>query len=192
MRSMLGRRLWHVSTGLCIVAAAWLLPKTTFLLSLGAVTFLFLAFELVRLRASSVNRWFCLHFGSLLRQEEVSHVTTSSYVLIAALVAYLAFGRDIAVLSVCFLAVGDVAAGIVGWHMGRTKLLGKALEGDLACLVSCLATGFLLHYVGLNVGLVTIAAGALGATIGQAVSGPVDDNLTLPLLAGVAMAVVPP
>ncbi len=192
MRSMLGRRLWHVSTGLCIVAAAWLLPKTTFLLSLGVVTFLFLAFELMRLRASSLNRWFCLHFGSLLRQEEVSHVTTSSYVLIAALVAYLAFGRDIAVLSVCFLAVGDVAAGIVGWHMGRTKLLGKALEGDLACLVSCLATGFLLHYVGLNVGLVTIAAGALGATIGQAVSGPVDDNLTLPLLAGVAMAVVPP
>jgi dolichol kinase len=124
--------------------------------------------------------------------EEVSHVTTSSYVLLAALVAYLAFGRDIAVLSVCFLAVGDVAAGIVGWHMGRTRLFGKALEGDLACLVSCLATGFLLHYAGLNVGLVTITAGALGATIGQAISGPVDDNLTLPLLAGVAMAAVPP
>jgi dolichol kinase len=189
---MLGRRLWHISTGLCIVAAAWLLPKTTFLLSLGVVTFLFLAFEMVRLRASSLNRWFCWHFGSLLRMEEVSHVTTSSYVLLAALVAYLAFGRDIAVLSVCFLAVGDVAAGIVGWHMGRIRLFGKALEGDLACLVSCLATGFLLHYAGLNVALVTITAGALGATIGQAISGPVDDNLTLPLLAGVAMAAVPP
>lgn len=119
-------------------------------------------------------------------------MTTSSYVLIAALVAYLAFGRDIAVLSVCFLAVGDVAAGVVGWHMGRTRLFGKALEGDLACLVSCLATGFLLHYAGLNVGLVTITAGALGATLGQAISGPVDDNLTLPLLAGVAMAAMPP
>jgi dolichol kinase len=192
MRSMLGRRLWHISTGLGIVAAAWLLPKTTFLLSLVVVTFLFLTFEAVRLRASSLNKWFCLHFGSLLRKEEVSHVTTSSYVLIAALVAYLAFGRDIAVLSVCFLAVGDVAAGVVGWHMGRTRLFGKALEGDLACLVSCLAAGFLLHYAGLNVGLVTITAGALGATIGQAISGPVDDNLTLPLLAGVAMAAVPP
>ena len=192
MRSMLGRRLWHISSGLCIVAAAWLLPKTTFLLSLGIVTFLFLAFELVRLRASKVNRWFCLHFGALMRKEEASHLTASSYVLIAALAAYLAFGRDIAVLSVCFLAIGDVAAGVVGGHIGRTRLFGKASEGDLACFVSCLATGFLLHYAGLDVGLVTIMAGALGATIGQAISGPVDDNLTLPLLAGVAMAAVPP
>ena len=189
---MLGRRLWHISTGLCIVAAAWLLPKATFLLSLGIITFLFLAFELVRLRASRVNTWFCLHFGSLMRKEEVAHLTASSYVLIAALAAYLIFGRDIAVLSVCFLAVGDVAAGVVGGHMGRTRLFGKALEGDLACFASCLATGFLLHYAGLDVGLVTIMAGALGATIGQAISGPVDDNLTLPLLAGAAMAAVPP
>ena len=192
MRSMLGRRLWHISTGLCIVAAAWLLPKTTFLLSLGIVTFVFLAFEQVRLRASSINRWFCLHFGSLLRKEEVSHLTASSYVLIAALVAYLAFGRDIAVLSVCFLAVGDVAAGVVGWHIGRTRLFGKALEGDLACFLSCLATGFLLHYAGLDVGLVAIMAGALGATVGQAIPNPVDDNLTLPLFAGAAIAAVPP
>jgi len=180
-----------VSASLAIVIALWFLPKMALLLSLGSVTFLFLVFELTRLRVSGINRWFISHFGSMLREEEKSGLTTSNYVLLAALVSYIAFGRDIAVLSVAFLAIGDVAAAIVGQRMGRTRLFGKALEGDLACFLSCLAIGFVLYYAGLHGGSRTIIAGAVGATIGQAVQMPVDDNLTLPLLAGVLMAAVP-
>ena len=161
------------------------------LISLGLVTFFFLGFEVTRLNVPHINRWFLAHFGSILREEEASRVTTSSYVLISALVAYLAFSREIAVLSVCFLAVGDVAAGIIGLHLGRTRLFGKALEGDVACFVSCLAAGFVLCYAGLEVGLVAVLAGSLAATVGQAIRSPVDDNLTLPLFAGVAMAAMP-
>ena len=171
--------------------AAWFLPQMILILTMGSVTFLFLAFEFTRLRVTSINWWFISHFGSMLREEEVSGVTTSSYVLVAAVVAYLVFGRDIAMLSVSFLAIGDVAAAIVGQNIGRTKLFGKALEGDLACFISCLATGFVLHYAGLDVSPLTIIVGSLGATVGQAIKMPVDDNLTLPLFAGVVMAVVP-
>jgi hypothetical protein len=39
----------------------------------------------------------------MLSEEEMTNVTTSSYVLIAAVVAYLAFGKDIAVCAVSFL-----------------------------------------------------------------------------------------
>lgn len=192
MRNTLRRRLWHLSSGLCIALAAWFLPHMILLVSLGVITFLFLAFEITRLNIPRVNNWLFSHFGSLLRDGERSSVTTSSYVLIAALAGYLFFGRDIAVLSVCFLAVGDVAAGVVGRWIGRTRLFGKALEGDLACFFACLATGFILHYSGLHVGLVPILVGSAAATIGQAICNPaVDDNLTLPLFAGVAMAAMP-
>src|SRR4030042_6626429 len=136
MRTMIKRRSWHLSAGLGIAFAAWFLPTTAMLISLGLVTFIFLAFEFIRLKVPSMNRWFFSHFGSLLREEETSRVTTSSYVLVAELMAYLAFGRDIAVLSVCFLAVGDVAAGIVGRYIGRTRLFGKGLGGELACVVA--------------------------------------------------------
>ena len=191
MKSSLRRRLFHLSAGLCIVIALWSLPKMPLLLSLGSVTFLFLIFESTRLRVSSINRWFISHFGSMLREGEKSSLTTSNYVLLAALVSYIVFGRDIAILSVSFLAIGDVAAAIVGQHIGRTRLFGKALEGDLACFLSCLAIGFIFYYVGLNVGSLTIVIGAAGATVGQAIQMPVDDNLTLPLFAGVLMAAVP-
>jgi len=191
LKSMLRRHLWHVSASLSIVLALWFLPKIPLLISLGSVTFLFLAFELTRLRVSSINRQFISNFGAMLRDEELSGLTTSNYVLIAALISYIAFGRDIAVLSVSFLAIGDVAAAVVGRQIGRTRLFGKALEGDLACFFSCLATGFILSYAGLEVGALTVFVGAVGATIGQAIQTPVDDNLTLPLLAGVLMVAVP-
>lgn len=193
MRNTLRRRLWHLSSGLCIALAAWFLPDTILLVSLGAITFLFLAFEILRLNTPRINNWFFSRFGSLLRDGERSSVTTSSYVLIAALMGYLFFGREIAVLSVSFLAVGDVAAGVVGGWIGRTRLFGKALEGDLACFFACLAAGFILHYcAGLHVGMVPILVGSVAATVGQAIRNPaVDDNLTLPLLAGVAMAAMP-
>jgi dolichol kinase len=191
LKSSLRRRLFHVSASLSIVMALWFLPEMPLLLSLGSVTFLFLLFELTRLRVSGINRWFISHFGSMLREEEKSSFTTSNYVLLAALLSYIVFGRDIAVLAVSFLAIGDVAAAIVGQHMGRTRLFGKALEGDLACFFSCLAIGFVLYYAGLHVGSRTVILGAVGATIGQAIQMPVDDNLTLPLLAGVLMVAVP-
>ena len=156
MRSTLRRRLFHMIASFSIVLAAWLLPKVPLLLSLGSVTFLFLTFEFIRLRFTGINWWFISHFRSMLREEEVSNVTTASYVLIAAVVAYLAFG--------------------------------KALEGDLACFVSCLAIGFILCYAGKDVSPLAILAGSVGATLGQAIKMPVDDNLTLPLLAGFLMA----
>ena len=180
-----------MSASLAIVIALWFLPETPLLLALGSVTFLFLLFDITRLRVSGFNRWFISHFGSMLREEEKSSLTTSNYVLLAALVSYIAFGRDIALLAVAFLALGDVAAAIVGDRFGRTRLFGKALEGDLACFLSCLAIGFVLYYAGLHVGSRTVIVGAVGATIGQAIQTPVDDNLTLPLLAGVLMAAVP-
>lgn len=192
MRSALRRRLFHLVAGLAIALAAWFLPGDRLLVWLGTVTLLYLAFEFTRLRVPRLNRWFFRYFGSLLREAEATRVTTSSYVLIAALISYRVFGRDIAVLCVSFLAVGDVAAGVVGCHMGRTRLFGKSLEGDVACFISCLATGFALCYAGLDVGPIAVLTGSLAATAGQGIPSPVDDNLTLPLLAGVAMAAVPP
>ena len=191
MTSRWQRWLWHVSACFSLSAVAWFAPETFFFISLSAVTFLFLLFEFTRFKSTSINRCFFSCFGSLLRPAEVSSVTTSSYVLVAALIAYLAFGKEIVVLSVCFLAVGDVVAAIVGSHWGKIKLFSKVLDGDLSCFVACLVTGFILFYAGLNISEIAILVGAIAATIGQAIRTPMDDNLTMPLFAGMAMAAAP-
>ncbi len=72
MSSPLKRGLFHIFGGLFIPIAALFLPRMVLLISLGAVTLIFLAFELLRFRALGINKWFFLHFRPLLREEEVT------------------------------------------------------------------------------------------------------------------------
>lgn len=190
----LKRGLFHLFGVLSIPIAALFLPRTILLIVLGAVTFVVLAFELIRLKIPGINRWFLSVFKPLLRGEEASRLTGSGYTLVASLIAFLVFPRDIAVVAISFLAVGDVMATIVGKQIGRTRLLGKGktLEGSLACFISCLIVGLIFYYAGLDVGLLTIAVGALGATIAEAIPLPLplNDNLTIPLFAGLVMIAI--
>ena len=188
--STLKRGLFHIFGGLFIPVAALFLPRTFLVISLCAVTFIFLAFEFVRFRAPGINRWFFSFFKPLLREKEASRLTGTSYILIASLIAFLVFQRDIAVLALSFLAVGDAMATMVGERIGKRRLLGKTLEGDLACFISCLAIGFVFYYAGLNIPLLVILVGSVGATIVEAIPLPINDNLTMPLFVGVVMTVM--
>ena len=190
--SSLSRGLFHIFGGLVIPITALFLPRVVFLSSLGAATFIFLAFELLRLRTTTVNRWFLFYFKPLLREEESSRLTGASYVLISSLFAFLVFPRDVAIVALSFLAVGDALGTIIGKSWGRRKLWGKTLEGDLSCFVACLVTGSIFHYAGLGVSLLAVLAGSVAATLMEAVPLPINDNLTIPLLAVVVMTVVPP
>jgi len=195
----LKRGLFHTFGVLTIPIAALFLPKTILLISLGAAIFIFLAFELTRLKVPGVNRWFLSVFKPLLRGEEASRLTGTGYTLVGALIAFLVFPRDIAVVAVSFLAVGDAMATMVGKWIGRTRLpgkgktgKGKTLEGSLACFISCLIVGFICYFAGLDVGLLAILVGALGATVAEAIPlpRPLNDNLTIPLFAGLVMVAV--
>jgi len=190
MSSILKRALFHIFVGLSIPIAAIFLPTVVLLLVLGSATGVFLAVDLVRLRAPAVNRWFRRLFGPLLREKEVSHLTGASYMLLASLIALLAFPRDIAVLALSFLAVGDAVATLVGQWVGRRKLLGKSLEGELACFIVCVAIGFGCYHAGLNIALPAILVGSVCATLAEAIPLPIDDNLTMPLFAGAVMTIM--
>lgn len=190
MSSTMKRGLFHIFGGLSVPIAALFLPRMVLLLSLGVATLIFLAFEFLRLRASAINKWFFLYFGSLLRETEGSRLTGTSYMLIASLVALVAFERDIAVLALSFLAVGDAMATIVGKQIGKMRFLGKTVEGDLACFISCVATGLVFYYAGLDIRLLVILVGSSAAAIVEALPLPINDNLTVPLLAGLTMTLM--
>jgi len=190
MTTTLKRGLFHIFGGLCIPISALFLPEMVLLICLGVLTFIYLAFEFIRFRAPGINRWFFSFFKPLLREKEGSRLTGTSYMFAASLIAFLAFQRDIAVLALCFLAVGDAVATVIGKRIGKRQLWGKTLEGDLACFISCVAIGFISYYAGLNIPLLTVLAGGIGATIVEAMPLPINDNLTMPLFAGVVMTVM--
>ena len=184
------RGLFHMGGVLLIAASAFFIPRVALLVTLGTVAFLSLVAETLRFRIPRLNRWFLFLFRPLLRGGERSRFTGAFYIFIASFVSFLVFERDIAVLALSFLAVGDATAALVGRYFGRTNVLGKTLEGDISCFATCLITGFLFYQAGLGITLPVLVAGAAVATLMESVPLPVNDNLTIPLVSGLSMTLV--
>ncbi len=62
---------------------------------------------------------------------------------------------------------------------------GKSLEGSLACFLACWLAGTL--FLAPPFGSREVVVGALVATVAEALPLPVNDNLWLPLLPGLAL-----
>jgi len=156
-----GRGIFHAVVGLASATSLFFFPRLVVLTALAVVTVAFLTFEAARLRAPSLKQRFSVWFAPLLRAEEESKFTGSSYFLIGCLMSVLVFPRDIAILAIIFLSVGDPSATIVGMWKGRTRLWGRSVEGDVACLIVCLLAGVLVAGVLQNPPLIVAIVGAV-------------------------------
>ncbi len=190
MKNELPRRLFHACSCLIFPIAALLLPTNIFFSALISVTAVFLLLEIIRLKSSSVNRWFLNSFRILVREKkEERGLTASSYLLIAAVIAFWLLDKGIAVLSFAFLAVGDPIGGAVGERWGKKRLRGKSLEGSLAFCLAALTFGIILNMV-VHITLLILLVGVFSATLVEFLALPPDDNFTIPLLSGGIMTLV--
>lgn len=147
---------------------------------------LLLALDVCRLLLPGVNRAFVAHFGRYLKEEEHRRVTGSGLFLFSSAMAIILFTRPVAVASLLFLSLGDLAAALAGQKWRLAKSMAKSLQGAGAC--------FLVAYLlgGMLVSGPAAFAGALAAALAELASGPVgfDDNLSIPMLAGLAMTLM--
>jgi dolichol kinase len=207
----LPRRLWHIFGGLALPVAGLLAPQDIFLPALVSITIAILILDIVRLRSPRINRRFVVIFRVLLREKEVSTLTGSTYFLIAASIVFAFCDKSIAAIALAFVAVGDPVAGMVGERWGKLRaspeegkfseasrfprnlrfreVKGKSLEGSSACFGACLVVGVILTAV-THVALWVVVVGAVCATVIEFLSLPVNDNLSMPLVAAGVMSLV--
>jgi len=178
----LWRKLWHLIAGSFFPVLALFIPFPALLISLGAVTAMFVIWEIIRLTYPSLNQRMMARFGVMLKSGERYLPTGSTFFLIATFAVFAVFEKHVADTSVLFLAVGDTAATLVGGKFGIIKVFGKSLEGSFACLVACLFIGFVMSEVSPSLLLPAAIAGAVAATIVELLPVPLDDNLTIPIL----------
>ena len=101
---------------------------------------------------------------------------------IGALLALLLFPAPAACIGIYALAFGDGFASLVGKLFGRVRpvfLLGKSVEGSIACFVAVFISAWL---VSRNYTVALIAA--VAATAVEALPLKDYDNIALPLLVG--------
>jgi dolichol kinase len=181
----ISRKAVHISSILLPLAYRYLFhshKKSAFTFLLP-VTLLALIVEIARLEHRTFKKIFYSIFGIMLRKHELHEFTGATYLLISTLLCIAFFPKDITFVTLSFLAIGDTLAAIIGISFGKRKLLhtNKSLEGSLACFVSTFI--FALFFLHPFIALV----GAISATVAEFSKIPVDDNLKIPLMAGLIM-----
>jgi hypothetical protein len=70
MKTKPWRRLWHLLGGSFFPILAFFVPKEVLLITLRAMTGVFVAWEIARLNNTKVNKWMTSHLGVILKEEE--------------------------------------------------------------------------------------------------------------------------
>jgi dolichol kinase len=198
MRPMnLPRSFFHVGSGIVIVLASVLFEETTLFAIAASFAALGWILEGTRRIWPAWNSVLMRLFRPVAHSHEAHGVNSATWYVTAWAILLVTTHEQAANVGVLALAFGDPVAGVVGRKIGRRKLLaGKTLEGSIAFLAATALVGaaYLAALVGVPVGkaLATAAlAGLVGATA-ELLSTRVDDNLSVPLLAGWAAALALP
>jgi len=145
---------------------------------------IFVIVDLTRMRLAFVKKIFDYFFNSMMRQHEISgRFTGATWVLIISVPVIYLLPKEIAILSLVFMSLGDIAAAIIGLSFGKTKIGKKSLEGSIGCLFVCIIAALMLDIVPLIVSI----SGAVMATVFEALPIDIDDNILIPIGAGSTM-----
>ncbi|TFH60352.1 MAG: hypothetical protein E4G91_08585 [Candidatus Zixiibacteriota bacterium] len=162
------------------------LTKSEMLAIMIPVALVMLVIDISRLRQWRFWTSFAKKIGgSIIRQHEKDgDFTGASYILIATCLTIALFDKPIAVAALVYIIVGDTFAAIIGRRFGRIRFYkSKTIEGSLGCLAACMVVSMLLPDIGFQVA----AIGAVAATVIEAFPLGVDDNISVPLVSGLAM-----
>ena len=113
--------------------------------------------------------------------------TGATYILLSVCLTIGLFAKPIAIAAIAFIIVGDSFAAIIGRRYGRHKFGRKSIEGSIGCLIGTLLVASLGPLYGLTLGLAVL--GAFVATVTEAISTRIDDNVTVPLASGLAITI---
>ena len=187
--SELLRKLLHLSN--LVIPFTYLFyfeSKVQALIILLPITSFAFLIEYLRINSTSVKNTFDKYLFSMLRNHEKSgKYTGATWVFISSTLSIGIFPKDIAVISLIYMSIGDTAAGLIGRKFGRIKIYNKTLEGALAGFIVCLIVGLMID---LNLSKTLVAIGALSAAIIELMPISIDDNLRIPLFTGTVMYVM--
>ena len=117
------------------------------------------------------------------RHETAGDFTGATYILLSVCLTVALYSKPVAIAALAFIIVGDSLAALIGRRYGRHRIGRKTLEGSLACLFGTVLVALVVP--GLPIGIRLL--GAVIAAIGEALPLGVDDNLSVPILSGLAM-----
>ncbi|HEX8299841.1 MAG TPA: SEC59/DGK1/VTE5 family protein [Rubricoccaceae bacterium] len=152
-----------------------------------------------RVRSEPARRVLHLVFSGIMRPEEVPPIggpvvlNGATWMCVASAVVAVLFPPGVAAAAMAMLMVGDGAAAVVGRRWGRTKWPDglKSVEGTAAYAATAFLIGLaVVAWPGSGLTLGACAAGAVAGALVEAAPIPLNDNVRVPVLSGLAMLAV--
>ena len=159
--------------------------------------------DAARMENPNLKNKFYKVFGQHLRDEEASSLTGASYLLTSSVITIAIFSKEIAFLAISYLVVGDTFAAMFGIRMGKRKIVRtrKTIEGLIGCFFSCAIYGLICYFLFLKIvfaypdhnpqfAIIMILIGSLVASITEVTNLHINDNISIPIISGIAMSVI--
>lgn len=154
---------------------------------MSILSIVFILVDYARTRVQIVKNIFNKYFKHMMRKHELDgKFTGATWAVIISVPMIYFFPKEIAVMSLVFMSVGDTAASIIGKAFGKTMIGSKSLEGSLGCFGACIIALLILDLIPLSIGL----SGAIMATIFELLPINIDDNVLIPIGSGTTMVLV--
>jgi dolichol kinase len=147
-----------------------------------------LVIDILRQAHPGLRLFYDRRWGHLMRGDEAGRLSGASCVMIASVLCVALFPKPVAVTALLFMSVSDALASLVGMRSKGPRWFGASLAGSSAFFVSATLMALLF----LHDQPVAALAGAVVGTIVEALplrigKARVDDNITVPLSAGLVM-----
>lgn len=171
--------------------------KNLVLITLLPLSFILLMVEILRFQFPQISDKYFQIFSLIAKKREAKTLLGTTYLVWGALATVLFFEKEIAILALLFLVLGDIASFYAD-KIGKIRLFswGKTLEGRLGFFAVCFLMSLVLKSTSfINLSLFITLAGAIVATIAEALPLRIgrfwlDDNLTIPIFSALAMTLV--
>lgn len=192
----LARKFWHMIPGLIISLIIFFEPINLFLftLILGVSGLMVGFFEILRLRNDQVNLLAIKTAKIVMRKEELREISGTPYYLLSSFIVLLFFPKEIAILSILYLAIGDPIASIFGIKFGKDSYRfknGKSVVGTIAsvsfCMVITLFLGLFFNWNTSQLYTISLFGGLAGGLSETFNIEDINDNFTIPLISAIVL-----
>jgi len=189
------RKLIHYSSASIPIGYLYI-EKNTVLLILSIILLLLFLVELVKYKSESIYHLYMKYFKDMLREHEYDRkrfrITGASWVVFSAIFCIILFPKLIAVTGLLMLSFADSTSALVGRLWGKKQFApNRSYIGTITFfIVGILIVLFAPKYFGTPKEYVLVFIALSVTTIVDALSLPVDDNFTIPVVCCGAMYIL--
>lgn len=189
------RKMIHYSSASIPIGYLYI-DKYTLLLVLGILLVLLFLVELVKYKSDFIYSLYMKYFKDMLREHEYDRnkfrINGASWVIFSALFCIILFPKLIAVTGLLMLSFADSTSALLGRLFGKKQFApNRSYAGTIAFFVVGIIIVLLApKYSGSPIEYVIGFVMVIVTTIADALTLPVDDNFTIPVVSCTVMYVL--